>query len=107
VIRRHPDIKWLRRESDLDSLADRQARLLDGVWPTVAPGGYLLYCTCSVFDAENAGRVAPFLERNPDARAVSLAGAVAGAIDCRVGVQILTGDDGRDGFYYALIQKTA
>jgi 16S rRNA (cytosine967-C5)-methyltransferase len=104
VIRRHPDIKWLRRESDIDALTDLQARMLDALWPLLAPGGTLLYATCSLLPEENERQVSAFLMRRGDAR--------AGPIDASWGVQrpfgrqTLPKDGGPDGFYYAVLGKT-
>ena len=67
IVRRHPDIRWLRRASDIDALAGTQARLLDALWPLLAPGGRLLYCTCSVFNAEGSAQIDAFLQRQPAA----------------------------------------
>lgn len=68
VVRRHPDARWLRRASDVAALAATQARLLDALWPLLAPGGRLVYCTCSVFKEEGAAQVQSFLARTPEAR---------------------------------------
>lgn len=103
VIRRHPDIKLLRRPADVETLAGRQARLLASLWRTVAPGGVLLYCTCSVFRAENALQVERFLQAQADAGAAPL--SVPGAAPDGPGAQILPGSENRDGFYYALLHK--
>ena len=98
VARRHPDIKWLRRESDLASFAQRQASLLDALWRLLAPGGKLLYVTCSVFPQENGAVVEAFIARNAGARSAALAdGGPA---------QWLPSAE-HDGFYYALIEKYA
>ena len=67
IVRRHPDIRWLRRAGDIDALARTQARLLDALWPLLVPGGRLLYCTCSVFKAEGADQIDAFLQRQPAA----------------------------------------
>ncbi|MEO7150958.1 MAG: 16S rRNA (cytosine(967)-C(5))-methyltransferase RsmB [Burkholderiaceae bacterium] len=67
IVRRHPDIRWLRRAADIDALAATQARLLEALWPTLAPGGRLLYSTCSVFRAEGQAVADAFLQRHPDA----------------------------------------
>src|SRR5581483_10638479 len=67
VIRRHPDGKWLRREEDVASFARQQHRLLEALWPLVAPGGLFLYATCSVFEAENDARIAAFMAAQPEA----------------------------------------
>jgi 16S rRNA (cytosine967-C5)-methyltransferase len=96
VVRRHPDIKWLRRESDLAGFAQRQASLLDALWRLVAPGGKLLYVTCSVFPEENGGVIEPFIARSAGARRLALPdGGPA---------QWLPAAE-HDGFYYALIEK--
>jgi 16S rRNA (cytosine967-C5)-methyltransferase len=103
IIRRQPDIKWHRRADDVATLAGLQSALLDALWPLLRPGGRLLYSTCSVLPAENADQVAAFLARTPDARALPLDarfGRVAGA-----GRQRLPGEDGMDGFYYALLAR--
>ena len=110
VIRRHPDIKLLRRETDLDGLAARQAGLLEALWPLLEPGGRLLYVTCSVFAAENDQVVAPFVHSKGDAREESLLQNnnirdLMRATAC--GSQILPGTAGMDGFYYASLKKVS
>ena len=96
VVRRHPDIKWLRRASDIAAFAERQRAILASLWRLLAPGGKLLYATCSVFPQENDGLVAPFVASEPTARRVSLAdGAPAQWLP----------DAQHDGFFYALIEK--
>ena len=97
VVRRHPDSKWLRRRQDVAAFGKTQAAMLDAVWRALAPGGKLLYATCSVFPAENAEQVAAFLERRPDA-------AVAPEVPGRPTGQILPDPDS-DGFFYALLEK--
>ena len=67
IVRRHPDVRWLRRESDIPALAATQDRLLDALWPLLAPGGRLLYCTCSLFRTEGQERIDAFLQRHGDA----------------------------------------
>jgi 16S rRNA (cytosine967-C5)-methyltransferase len=67
IVRRHPDIRWLRRSTDVDSLAAQQDRLLDALWPLLAPGGRVLFCTCSVFRTEGEARIDAFLQRQPAA----------------------------------------
>jgi 16S rRNA (cytosine967-C5)-methyltransferase len=69
VVRRHPDIRWLRRATDIDSLARTQTQLLDALWPLLAPGGRLLYATCSVFRDEGQGQIDAFLQRLGPGRA--------------------------------------
>jgi 16S rRNA (cytosine967-C5)-methyltransferase len=98
VTRRHPDIKWLRRESDLAAFARRQSDLLDALWRLVAPGGKLLYVTCSVFPQENDGVIKAFLARS--------AGAKRGPLADGEPAQWLPSPE-HDGFYYALIEKSA
>lgn len=105
IIRRQPDVLLHRRESDLAALLALQARLLDALWQAVAPGGVLLYATCSILKAENEGQIAAFLARTADARAEPLDarfGAPSGA-----GRQRLPGQDGTDGFFYARLRRTA
>lgn len=106
VIRRHPDIKLLRRPDDLDNLAAGQRRLLDALWPLLAPGGRLVYATCSVFDIENAAVVAAFVSNTDDAIVEPmLSNGVEWGRQCGPGRQILTGEAGMDGFYYACLVK--
>ncbi|MBA1147334.1 16S rRNA (cytosine(967)-C(5))-methyltransferase, partial [Ectothiorhodospiraceae bacterium WFHF3C12] len=104
VIRRHPDIKWLRRPGDAQALAATQARLLTALWPLLAPGGKLIYCTCSVMPAENEAVVGAFVAGTPDAATMALPGEWGVAL--RHGRQILPGQHGMDGFYYAGLVKT-
>lgn len=103
VIRRHPDIKWLRRTTDIAELAAEQRRLLDALWPLLARGGRLVYATCSVLSAENEDVVADFAATRGDAQPEPPALPVGRARG--VGHQILTGDAGMDGFYYACLRK--
>ncbi|MDR0184289.1 16S rRNA (cytosine(967)-C(5))-methyltransferase RsmB [Lysobacter arvi] len=103
IVRRQPDVLQHRRASDLEALTATQARLLDALWTTVAPGGVLLYATCSILKSENEGQVEAFLSRTPDAVAEPLDdrfGRVAGA-----GRQRLPGELGYDGFFYARLRK--
>lgn len=101
VIRRHPDIKWLRRERDIPALAEQQLQLLRALWSTLARGGKLLYATCSSLPAENADVIRAFLASQPDARLQVLPGQPADGI----GRIIRPGESGMDGFYYALLAK--
>ncbi len=109
IVRRHPDVRWLRRASDIPTLAAIQARLLDALWPLLAPGGRLLYCTCSVFKAEGQEQIDAFLQRQP--------GAGLAASPASPGHLLPLPDNGderpvhdisaaADGFFYALIEKT-
>lgn len=95
VVRRHPDIKWLRREADVAAFARQQTRLADALWQVLAPGGRMLYATCSVFREENADRIDAFLARHADATALP----VAGGAECLP-------DEEHDGFFYALLARS-
>jgi 16S rRNA (cytosine967-C5)-methyltransferase len=105
IVRRHPDIPWLRRASDVDQLVAQQARLLKALWPQLRPGGILVYCTCSVFRDEGQNQIEAFLAHNTDARLrpspghlMPLApGFPAYVPDNRLG--------DHDGFYYAVLEK--
>jgi 16S rRNA (cytosine967-C5)-methyltransferase len=99
VIRRHPDIKHLRRPGDVATLVCEQARLLDALWPLLARGGRLTYATCSVLAAENQAQIAAFCQRTPQARALPL--ALPGFRAAGDGWQTLSGSEGQDGFFYA------
>lgn len=98
VVRRHPDIKWARRPSDIRQFAAQQERLLNALWLTLAHGGKLLYATCAVFREENHEQIAAFLSRHRDAHSLPL-----GELDTIDG-QIIP-DDFHDGFFYALLAK--
>lgn len=104
VIRRHPDIKRLRRPSDIRDLAALQARLLDNLWQTLAPGGTLVYATCSVMPEENATAIDAFLTRTADAEAIPPAD-VAWGLPAGAGRQLLPQLGGHDGFFYARLVK--
>jgi 16S rRNA (cytosine967-C5)-methyltransferase len=104
VIRRHPDIKVLRRADDIAGLVQQQARIMQAMWPLLAPGGMLLYCTCSVLGEENSEQIGHFLERQEDAGEIGL--NVVWGHACRHGRQIFPGEDEMDGFYFACLHKT-
>ena len=104
VIRRHPDIKLLRRENDIMPLLTLQGRILDALWGLLKPGGSMLYCTCSIFRDENENQIRRFLERHLDGIAEEPAG-LDWARACSPGRQILTGSDAMDGFYYARLTR--
>jgi len=91
VVRRHPDIKVLRRESDIRRLVHTQAAILDTLWSVLRPGGRLLYATCSVFTEENSAQIDAFLVRQPDAQ--------------RLAEEPWLPGENNDGFYYALLRK--
>jgi len=98
VVRRHPDIKWLRRETDIAQFAATQAEILTALWRVLAPDGKLLYATCSVFPEENERQVAAFTARHADCLRLTLNGDAA--------LQLLPRPE-HDGFFYALLQKRA
>lgn len=103
VIRRHPDIKALRKPEDLPVLADLQRRCLEALWPLLAPGGMLLYATCSILPEENERQVASFLAIHGDARERPI--EASWGVARPVGRQTLPGEEGMDGFYYACLEK--
>jgi 16S rRNA (cytosine967-C5)-methyltransferase len=103
VVRRQPDILLRRRASDVTALVALQAGLLDALWPTLAPGGILLYATCSILRAENDAQVAAFLARTPGASLQPLDARFGH--DTGAGRQRLPGEDGMDGFFYARLSK--
>lgn len=98
VVRRNPDVKWLRRPEDIAGFAAQQARMLDALWPLLAPGGTLLYATCSIFREENTDQVAAFLANHPDAERLSLPAPLTDGS--------LLPDAEHDGFFYACLTKT-
>ena len=99
VIRRHPDIKWLRRDRDIQELAQLQSDILDAIWPHLKSGGTLVYATCSVLPEENSQQIAAFLKRTPDA-ALRDTGTPESP-----GLQNLPGAEEGDGFFYAKLIK--
>lgn len=103
IVRRQPDVVLHRRESDIAALILLQARLLDALWRTLAPGGVLVYATCSILKAENEDQVRAFLARTDDARIDALGPAFGH--DREVGRQRLPGEDGGDGFFYARLRR--
>lgn len=103
VIRRHPDIKTLRWDTDIVELAKTQYAILDAIWPLLKSGGLMLYATCSVLKAENEGQMVSFLSRTDDAEEIKV--TASWGREQMVGRQILSGDEQMDGFYYALIRK--
>ncbi len=103
VIRRHPDIKSLRRPEDITALAAQQRRLLRALWPLLKPGGMLVYATCSIMAQENSEQIASFLQEQSDARELAITAEWGHAV--AAGRQILPGENGMDGFYYACLSK--
>jgi len=106
VVRRHPDAKWLRRESDVASFAQQQRRLLEALWPLLARGGRLLYSTCSVFHTENAEQVETFVARHPDVSRVRLAAASSATGEWQLLPAAGDAEHNHDGFFYALLEKS-
>ncbi len=105
IVRRHPDVRWLRRESDIAALAATQARLLATLWPLLRPGGRLLYCTCSVFKAEGEQQITAFVAHNTDAVLRPAPGHLLPQT-VRKGSTVPDNQAGdHDGFYYALLEK--
>lgn len=102
VIRRHPEIRLLRRASDLKALTAQQDRLLDTLWPLLSPGGRMVYATCSILPEENSARIEAFLRRTPRARAVPVVAESWGR-SSGAGIQLLPGEHGGDGFFYAVL----
>ncbi|WP_077284482.1 16S rRNA (cytosine(967)-C(5))-methyltransferase RsmB [Cognaticolwellia aestuarii] len=102
VIRRHPDIKWLRKSQDISALTELQQDILKNIWSLLKPGGTLLYATCSILPEENSEQVQRFINDNPDAEHIAITDQVND-----IGWQILPNDNSMDGFYYAkLIKKS-
>tara|TARA_A200000113_G_scaffold45475_1_gene36927 strand:+ start:3770 stop:5089 length:1320 start_codon:yes stop_codon:yes gene_type:complete len=104
VIRRHPDIRWLRKANDIDNLAQLQRRILDTLWGLLKPGGTLLYATCSILPKENVTQIAQFLSDTPDAM---LSPITKTETLEKPGRQIKPGEQQMDGFYYARLVKSA
>ena len=103
VIRRHPDIRWLRKSSDIAALTEIQSRIFDAMWAILKPGGTLVYATCSILPAENAEQVADFLSRHDDAVLQPVCETETKSVP---GWQILPGEQQMDGFYYARLVKS-
>jgi len=103
VIRRHPDIKWLRKAADIATLVSLQHVILDAIWPLLKPGGTMLYVTCSILPQENHQQIDAFLQRTADAKLdLSFENDAPG----RPGRQILPGEQQMDGFYYARLIRS-
>ncbi|HWH84802.1 MAG TPA: 16S rRNA (cytosine(967)-C(5))-methyltransferase RsmB, partial [Burkholderiaceae bacterium] len=109
IVRRHPDVRWLRRASDIAALAAAQARLLDALWPLLAPGGRLLYCTCSVFRAEGQDQIDAFLQRQPGAALAAAPPSPGHLLPLPDNRDEPAAPDLRataaDGFFYALLER--
>lgn len=105
IIRRQPDIKVLRQAADVTRLAELQHKLLTRLWPCLAPGGILLYSTCSVLRAENDVQIRQFITGTPDAEEIPI--STQWGVAAAAGRQLLPSSQGPDGFYFALLRKNA
>lgn len=105
IIRRHPDIKWHRTPEDIEALVETQAAILEALWPTLKPGGQMLYATCSVLSEENTLQMQNFIEKEPTAIVIPLELESTVSFDTP-GNQYLPGRLGMDGFFYCLLQKS-
>lgn len=105
VIRRHPEIKWLRDTAQVDRAVQTQQALLTSLWPLLKPGGKLVYATCSILRRENSGQIADFLSQHSDAKEQTP--AVEWGLPEPSGRQILPGEAHMDGFFYAVLRKSA
>ena len=103
VIRRHPDIKVLRWQEDIEQLHEQQIGILNTMWDLLNDGGRVVYATCSILPAENENIIAEFVKSHPEAKIVPI--EAEWGIPQQYGRQILTGMDQMDGFYYAVIDK--
>ncbi len=104
IVRRHVDIKWLRREEDVSSFVSQQTKILPNLWQLLAKGGKLLYVTCSVFNEENQQQVNHFLSTHADAEQLALPEQIFSQTISRLDGQLIPAD-AHDGFFYALLQK--
>ena len=100
VIRRHPDIKWLRKSTDIEALTLLQQQILKNIWSLLKPGGTLLYVTCSILPEENCEQIQQFISENPDAELITIENTQQ-----KIGWQILPNEQSMDGFYYAKLKK--
>lgn len=105
IVRRHPDVRWLRRPGDVAQLAAQQARLLEALWPLLKPGGRLVYCTCSVFRAEGERQIGAFVAHNNEALLEPGPGHLLPRDAARPEAVRDNGAGDHDGFYYALLRK--
>ncbi|MBI2770212.1 MAG: 16S rRNA (cytosine(967)-C(5))-methyltransferase RsmB [Burkholderiales bacterium] len=105
IVRRHPDVRWLRRESDIAQLARQQARLLAALWPLLRPGGRLVYCTCSVFRAEGEQQMQTFVAHNKDAALRPAPGHLLPQSGAKGDAVPDNAEGEHDGFFYALLEK--
>ena len=107
VIRRHPDIKLLRRDDDIEELVAIQQQLLAAAWQALKPGGKLLYATCSILFDENSNQIDTFIKQESNVSLMDLPAQLNEISHSQPGCQILPGTQSMDGFYYALLEKQA
>jgi 16S rRNA (cytosine967-C5)-methyltransferase len=107
IVRRHPDIAWLRRDTDVASLAAQQKRLLDALWPLLKEGGAFLYCTCSVFKAEGSEQIESFVAHNTRAQSLPAPGHLLPLKRAESSPMPENSLGAHDGFFYALLRKQA
>ncbi len=107
IVRRHPDIRWLRRETDISQLVVQQQTLLNALWPLLKPGAALLYCTCSVFKAEGHDQIQTFVARHKDAVLLPSPGHLLPQSPLQPGALPDNHLGGHDGFFYGLLRKTS
>jgi len=105
VIRRHPDIKWLRKADDIDKLVILQQHILDNIWSILKPGGTLLYATCSILPEENSEQISRFIAQNQDAQLIAITSNTPDTDENKIGWQLLPDAGNMDGFYYAKLLK--
>lgn len=105
VIRRHPDVKWLRKADDIDKLVILQRQILDNIWSLLKPGGTLLYATCSILPQENSQQIIAFIEQNQDAELIAITNNATDTVENSIGWQLLPDGENMDGFYYAKLLK--
>ena len=105
IVRRHPDVRWLRRETDVAQLAALQKKMLQSLWSLLAPGGRMVYCTCSVFREEGSTQVQTFLQHNTDAVLLPSPGHLIPGIGTKAEHVPDNQSLDHDGFFYALLQK--
>ncbi len=105
IVRRHPDVRWLRRPTDIGRLAQTQQQILEALWPLLKAEGVLLYCTCSVFKQEGQDVIDAFLQRQPDALALASPGHLLPVVEYADGSP--ASPPAGDGFFYALLRKKA
>lgn len=106
IVRRHPDIPLLRRESDIAALVKEQRRLLDALWPLLAPGGRMVYCTCSVFRDEGQYQIDSFLARNTQAVLRPSPGHLMPGMAANPAGLLDNAASGHDGFFYAVLEQS-